>query len=130
MKYLVDTDRVVDYLKGKPEAVETMERLVADGLGISIVTYGEVYEGIYFGDEPRLYEEIFKRFLKGVEVVPLDKPVMRAFARLRGRLRVDGLLIPDPDLLIGATALQRDLTLVTGNSGHFKRIPGLRRLEP
>lgn len=130
MNYLVDTDRVIDYLKGQPEAVAELQRLQADGIGISLVTYGEIYEGIYFGSEPRTQEQGFKRFLSGVEVVPLGQSVMRKFARLRGRLRSEGMLIPDPDLLIGATALQHELTLVTGNYQHFKRIPGLRRLEP
>jgi predicted nucleic acid-binding protein len=51
---------------------------------------------------------------------------MKRFARLRGELRRQGQLIPDPDLLIAATALQHDLTIVTRNVRHFQRIPGLK----
>jgi predicted nucleic acid-binding protein len=36
------------------------------------------------------------------------------------------MLIPDMDLLIAATALEHDLTLVTRNLSHFSRIPELR----
>ena len=36
------------------------------------------------------------------------------------------MLIGDFDLLIGATALQHDLTLMTNNRRHFDRIEGLR----
>ncbi|MCA9852252.1 MAG: type II toxin-antitoxin system VapC family toxin [Dehalococcoidia bacterium] len=126
MKYLVDTDRVVDYLKGKDDAVTDLQRFQKEGIGISLISYGEIYEGIYFGSQPGKQELGFKRFLSGVEVVRLDRQVMRRFARLRGKLRTDGMLISDPDLLIGATALEHDLTLVTGNLEHFKRIPGLR----
>ena len=50
---------------------------------------------------------------------------MRRFARLRGELRQRGLLIPDPDILIAATALTHNLTLVTRNRRHFERIPDL-----
>jgi predicted nucleic acid-binding protein len=41
-------------------------------------------------------------------------------------LRNQGQLIEDMDLLIGATARALDLTLVTGNVGHFQRIPDVR----
>jgi predicted nucleic acid-binding protein len=129
VKYLVDTDRVIDYLKGNEETVELLLRLFPEGLAISLITYGEVYEGIQYGRRPNTQEEAFKRFLKGVEVVGLDRPTMRLFATLRGRLRKSGEIISDPDLLIAATALERSLTIVTGNAAHFSRIKELRRLE-
>jgi hypothetical protein len=50
----------------------------------------------------------------------------RIFGRERGRLRAAGLTIGDFDLLIAATALQYDLTLLTNNRRHFERVEGLR----
>jgi predicted nucleic acid-binding protein len=47
----------------------------------------------------------------------------------RAALRQQGLLIPDMDLLIAATALEHDLTLVTRNQRHFVRLPGLQMQE-
>jgi predicted nucleic acid-binding protein len=47
------------------------------------------------------------------------------FAKERGRLRAAGSLIGDFDLLIGVTAIQNDLTLLTNNRRHFERINGL-----
>jgi tRNA(fMet)-specific endonuclease VapC len=128
--YLVDTDVVIDYLKGKERAVELLMSLFPEGLAISLITYGEVYEGIQYGSRPNTQEEAFKRFLRGVEVIGLDKPTMRVFATQRGRLRKSGQLIGDPDLLIAATALQKSLILVTGNDEHFARVDDLRRLTP
>ncbi len=49
MTYLVDTDYVVDYLKGQRNVPEMLETLLPDGLAISIVTFAEIYEGIYYG---------------------------------------------------------------------------------
>jgi tRNA(fMet)-specific endonuclease VapC len=49
VKYLVDTDWVADWLMGKPGAVDLLTSLGDDGLSISIITYGEIYEGIYHG---------------------------------------------------------------------------------
>ncbi len=34
--------------------------------------------------------------------------------------------IGDMDTLIAATALEEDLILVTGNTNHFARIPGIK----
>jgi predicted nucleic acid-binding protein len=53
-------------------------------------------------------------------------PIAERFAWLRSALRRQGMLIPDMDLLIAATALEHDLTLVTRNLSHFSRIPELR----
>jgi tRNA(fMet)-specific endonuclease VapC len=50
---------------------------------------------------------------------------MKRFARIRGQLRRQGLTVQDPDLLIAATALTHQLTLVTRNLRHFRRIPDL-----
>jgi tRNA(fMet)-specific endonuclease VapC len=123
---LVDSDRVADWLRGRPAAVRLLESLEPDGLAISLVTYGEIYEGIYYGRDPAGSERVFRAFLRAVDVLPLTRPIMRRFARLRGDLRRQGRLIGDPDLLIAATALHHNLTLVTGNRDHFRRVPGLR----
>jgi predicted nucleic acid-binding protein len=36
------------------------------------------------------------------------------------------MIVGDLDLLIGATALHHDLTLLTNNRRHFERIEGIR----
>jgi tRNA(fMet)-specific endonuclease VapC len=50
---------------------------------------------------------------------------MQRFARIRGELRRTGNIIGDFDILIGATALQHKLTLVTRNLRDYTRIPHL-----
>ena len=72
----------------------------------------------------------FRELLRSVPVLPLNRPIMRRFARVRGQLRRQGRIIGDPDILIGATALHHDLSLVTRNISHFERIPGLRLHQP
>ena len=126
MNYLVDTDWVVDYLKGRPPIVTRLSVLALDGLAVSLITYGEIYEGIYYGRNSAQHEAGFRNFLRGVVLLPLDQAIMRRFARVRGELRSRGQLIGDPDLLIAATALHFDLTLLTHNVRHFGRIAGLR----
>jgi tRNA(fMet)-specific endonuclease VapC len=124
--YIVDTDQVASFLNGRAEAVARLGALVPQGLAISIVTYGEIYEGTYFGRQPAEDERAFRTFLGGgTRILALSRPIMRRFARLRGDLRRRGLLLPDPDLLIAATAMHHNLTLVTRNRAHFTRVAGL-----
>ena len=126
MEYLVDSDWVADYLNGREQAVTLLQSLSADGLAISILTFGEIYEGILHGSNRPVHESGFRRFLEAVDVLPLTRSAMRRFADLRGALRRQGELIGDIDLLIAATALDYRLILLTRNLRHFHRIPGLR----
>ena len=125
MSYLVDTDWVAEYLKGRDPALSTIPRLADQGFAISIITFGEIYEGIYYGRDAVRHERGFRQFLRGVDILPLTRSVMKRFARVRGELRQRGQIIADPDILIAATALERDLTLLTYNRSHFGRIAGL-----
>jgi predicted nucleic acid-binding protein len=130
VSYLVDSDWVADALAGVPAAVELLTSLRTEGLAISLITYGEIYEGTYFGRDPAAAERGFRQFLRRVDALPLNRPILRTFARLRGELRSRGQLIPDADRLIAATALHHGLSLVTRNLGHFRRVPGLTVHEP
>ena len=129
MNYLVDTDWVADYLKGRPHPVQVLDALADEGLAISIITYGEIHEGIVYGTNAEHHTRVFRQFLRGVEVLGLNRQIMQRFARIRGDLRRQGLLIGDLDILIGATALQYDLTLLTRNIAHFQRIPEIKLYE-
>jgi predicted nucleic acid-binding protein len=125
MTYLVDSDWVVDFLDGRSSAVRLLSTLRSDGLAISLMTYGEIDEGILYGRDPRASEQTFRQFLRRVDVLPLNRLILRRFAQIRGDLRERNQLIGDPDSLIAATALHYRLTLVTRNRDHFGRIPDL-----
>ena len=128
-EYLIDTDRSIRYLKGVFEARTLLARLRPDGLTISAMTYAEVLEGVLFGRQRDYAQSQWNLFLAGVTVLALDEPIASRFASIRGGLRAAGNIIPDADIWIAATAIEHDLTLVTGNRRHFDRVPGLRILE-
>ena len=130
MSFLVDTDWVADYLKGRPGAVQLLNQLAPDGLAISLITLGEIYEGIYYGRDVKGHQRGFLAFLRLANVIPFNRAIMKRFALIRGQLRAKGRLIGDPDILIAATALQDDLTLVTRNLRDFQRIPNLKLYQP
>ena len=125
MRYLINTHWIAAYLNGRPDARSLFTSLEQDDLVISLITYGEIYDGIYAGRDPKRHEAGFRQLLRFVDVLPVNRGIMREFARMRGLLRASGQVIGDFDTLIGATALYHGLTLVTNNRRHFGRIPGL-----
>ncbi len=125
-RYLIDSDWAIHHLKGEPRTQARLQMLMGDGVGISVIALAELYEGVYGATNPSESERMLLEFLKDVELVGIDDETARQFGRLRGQLRTQGTLIPDFDLMIGATAMRHDLTLLTNNRQHFERITGLR----
>ncbi len=72
----------------------------------------------------------FRRFLTPFPLFDLNEPFMERFAEIRAYFRRRGELISDFDILIGATAVYYDLTVLTYNMRHFTRIPDLKLSTP
>ena len=126
MRYLVDSDWLVDALIGIPAAVDLLDHLSAEGTGVSIVSYGELFEGAVGAPDPGESFIRHRAFLDRFAALPLSDPIMERFACTRALLRASGLLISDLDRLIGATAVHHGLTLVSRNRRHFERIPDVK----
>ena len=126
MSSLINTDLIIDALHDHSSAFALLDRLAPSGIAISILTLGELYEGVYRSPDPVAHRTTLHQFLAGYRIIGLDEPTLDRFARERAALRAQGLLIPDVDLLIAATALAHQLTLVTRNIRHFQRIPTLQ----
>ena len=47
MKYLIDTDWVIDHLNGDQKTIRRLEEMAPQGLALSIISLAELYEGIY-----------------------------------------------------------------------------------
>ena len=105
--------------------VELLEEFAPYGLGLSIVSVAELYEGVFNSTDRQSEEYALRAFLTVVEIVPLDEAICRIFARERSRLRAARNLIGDLDILIGSTALRHNLTLLTNNRRDFERLQDL-----
>lgn len=125
MKYLVDTDVVISYLKGICDIVTTLQKYEGE-LAISAITLGELLEGIYGQPKEEARLKGLRDFLSGVELLSVDKDVAEKFAQTRSTLRKKGNLIDNFNLLIASTALAKSLILITGNKKDFTRIEGLQ----
>lgn len=130
MLYLIDTDWVIHCLHGVRRVMDRVVQLRPDGIAISVISLAELYDGVFGGTDPAGKEQELLDFLaRGIASVELDAATATLFARERSRLRRAGSPIGDLDLLIAATALRHNLTLLSNNRRHFQRINGLNLLS-
>jgi tRNA(fMet)-specific endonuclease VapC len=87
---------------------------------ISPITLMEVLRG--FEDKKRVMIE--QLLIESFSVLNIDKNTIEAYCRIYRRLKQEGNLLPDADLIIAATAIAHDLTLET-NDEHFQRLKAL-----
>ena len=114
---LLDTDILIDYLRGRPEAIAYLDRLT-NPLFISVITVGELYAGVRDGAERSRLDS----FLLAFTIIPIDQATAVTGGLLRrdyGKSHGMGLA----DALIGATAQVHGLTLVSLNRKHFPMFP-------
>ncbi len=86
-RYLVDTDWAIHYLNGHSEIVVRLQELKEEGLGLSVVSLAELYEGIYYSTDPEGNERDLNDFLRGITVLGIDEGISKVFGKERGRLR-------------------------------------------
>lgn len=128
-KYLVDTDWAVYYLRGREPYVTRLKIYREEGLGVSVVSLAELYDGVFRAPDRRNKEKTLNDFLAGLVVLDLTRDVARTFGRLRAELRSKGITVADMDLLIGSTAVYYGLVILTDNRRHYEKIPGIRLVE-
>jgi predicted nucleic acid-binding protein len=125
-RYLIDTSYVVDALHAHEPEASTLRQLAREGMAISLITYGELYEGAYYAHHRDEALAGLQEFLQATALLPVTTSIIERFAILRGGLpRQVRQQVGDMDLLIAATALDRSLVLVTNNLRDFQLVPEL-----
>ena len=113
-KYLVDTDVLIDYIRGNPKAANFLENTDISLL-ISAISVAELYAGVREGKE----REEIESFISAFEFIPLSLEISKKgglFRRDYGKSHGLGFA----DSLIAASAIHTDSTLVTLNTKHFQ----------
>lgn len=117
MRALFDSNILVDYLNGRPEAREELDRFPMASR-ISVITWMEVLVGTKTAEEDLQVRAFLRRF----ERVDLGEAIAEEAIHLR---REHGLKLPDA--VIWASARQTDSLLVTRNTKDFPVTdPGVR----
>ena len=122
--YLLDTDICIFFLQGKFNLADKIAEVGIQNCSISEITIGELLFGAENSQNYQKHRKEVEHFERSFTVVPIYN-VLPTYAKEKVRLRRAGTPVAEFDLLIGATALSHDLTLVTGNVKHFSKIQGL-----
>ena len=121
---LVDTDILSELLRGRNAQVadRAKERIARTGpLAISAVTLMELATGLE--KAKRIHElDTYLARLRPLKVLKFTADEARLAGTICGALERTGVTIGRADPMIAATALVHDLTLVTGNVGHYERV--------
>jgi predicted nucleic acid-binding protein len=97
--------------------------------GISVVTVAELLHGVERAEDDarRIKRQAFvEKVLEVFPVFPFDTPVARIYTRIWAVLAREGQTAGAHDLIIAATAIALDYTVVTANRRDFEKIEGLR----
>lgn len=104
---LIDTDIILELLHEKRHEIGA----------ISIITLIEILRGL----EDRKRVKVKDLLEKSFSVQNLNNGTIIIYCSLYRRLKKEGVLIPDADLLIAATAISKNMTLKTQDE-HFTRL--------
>ena len=125
MRYLLDTNTWIDYLKRPGSLVEARLRQTrADDVAVCSVVCAELLHGARKYEKRDERVARVERTLAPFRSLPFDDAAARRYAEIRDSLEARGEVIGPNDLLIAAIALTHGLTLVTNNR-EFNRVPGL-----
>ena len=130
MEYLLDTSWIIEVLAGREETARQHRLLNPANVAVSYVTMGEIYEVAFNYANPLAHLSSFRQFLAPFTMLNLNEPIMEKFAEVRAHLRRRGQMISDFDILLGATALHYNLTVLTYNKKHFQRLPDIKIYQP
>ena len=128
-KYLIDSDILIYFLKGKQEVVERLSQIPINSLYISRINYTELIYGAYNSTKINQNLKVIEPFLESFQVLELTKTSSLIFAKEKARLKKNGNIIADMDLMIASIAIENDCTLISNNIKHFDRVQNLK-LEP
>ena len=127
-RYLLDTNIVSYFIRGFDAALvsRVTQVLDAQSASISVITRAE----LRFGQAGLVAADKRKRaidlVLTQLTVLPWTSAAADIYGTLKDKLKRQGTPIGDMDTLIAAHALAENLILVTHNTRHFEKVPGLK----
>jgi len=133
--WLFDTTFIIDLINEDPHAVEMAEEIEEPTLkAISVITVQEYLRGIFYlfhDDKNLLYRKLSaaEKELLHFEIFSIDYIIAKLAAEIDAELMKKGKQVDMADILIAATAIRYNLTLVTRNIKDFEKIASIKPLK-
>lgn len=125
MRFLLDTNTCIHYLRGNFNIDIKLEKQQLSDLAISEITLAELAYGAENSPSPKQNNLIIEAFTSQLIILPIYDAIY-LYAKEKARLKKLGNMISDFDLLIGCTAVEKSMIMVTENIKEFKRINNIQ----
>ena len=123
-KYLLDTNICIYFIKGQFELDKKIKQVGEQNCFISEMTVAELKYGIENSRKPENLRAIIEAFIPKFFIVPIYNS-LDIYAKEKAKLKRQGLLIDDFDILIGATSIINEMIMVTNNVDHLVRLDNI-----
>lgn len=125
MKYLLDSNICIHFFRGAFGIIDKLEVVTLKNCAISEITLAELVFGAENSNNPKKNHKIVEKFVNELMILPIFDAIPM-YGKEKSRLRKNGKMISDFDLLIGCTAVEKNMTMVTENVREFERISNLK----
>ena len=122
--YIIDSDTLISLVRGQHGVQQKMVHIGLSQCKVSEISLAELYVGAYKRNDIKGMGQA-NYIAQTFEIVRISSN-LEDYAKLRADLERQGCKLDSMDLFIAASALAEDLTLVTHNTKHFSRVPGLK----
>lgn len=129
VNFLLDTSFIIEILRKNPAAIAFLEKHQEDKFFTSSICEAEIWEGIYREKKTDFSKKKieFMDFLESLfGIIPFASEEAEIAGQIRSKLSVKGERIGDLDVLIAASAISVQATLLTKNLKHFSRVENLQ----
>lgn len=132
MAIILDADVIIGGERGSFELRRWLESHGDEQFEIAAITVAELWHGMERATttQKRVRENYLRALLDVLPIIPYTEQTAYHHARLWAQLESSGKMIGPYDLIVAATALERESTLATFNKRHFANVAGLKLAEP
>ena len=125
---LLDTDTCVEILRGNVRVISRRRGVYAPVVTTEI-TASELFYGAAKSKDPAGNRQVVLEFLRTLQVLPISIAGAQFFGGFKAQLQAAGNGIPDADLWIAAISRAVRAKIVTGNTRHLSRVPGVECVD-
>jgi len=132
MEIILDADVIIFGEKGSFELTKWLASRPDDHFQIAAITVAELWHGVQRASRSHKArrQQYLEAILHVLPVLPYTEDTAYEHARIWADLSALGKMIGFYDLIVAATALERDCGLASFNRRHFSHVKGLRLLVP
>src|SRR5262249_44509775 len=132
MAIILDADVIIGGEKGTFNLEDWLQSRADEQFEIAAITVAELWHGVERATavQRTARESYLRALLNVLPIIPYTEQTAYHHARVWALLESSGKMVGPYDLIVAATALERDSVLATFNKRHFANVKGLKVIEP